>query len=382
MDFNISPEIEDLVARTRAFREQELQPLEPAFLQDGRLDNGVRKELQQRAREQGLWGVDSPREHGGLGQGHLGYCKVIEELYKSPMLFEFGGSAEPSLYLSEGEQRERYLHAVFRGEKKSCYGFSEPGAGSDFGNIETTAVRSGDDFVLNGRKKFIGEIDRSEFVLLFASTNPDMGSRGITCFLVDIGIPGFEIVRPLPTMGDQWLPFELEFKDCAVPAANVLGGVDNGFGVAAEQLTHGRLKIAALSCGIAQRALDIAVEWAKERETWGKPIGSRQGIQFMLADSLVELEAARMLTYRAAWMADEGMPIRNEAFMAKLYATEMSQRVTDRCLQIQGGQGYLLESPLQSLFRQARVWRIGHGTSEIHRWMIARNMLGLGAREA
>jgi acyl-CoA dehydrogenase len=381
MDFTVPSDIKDLVARTRRFREDELQPLEPKFLTDGWLDNDLRLQLQLRAKAQGLWGIDSPREYGGLAVGHLGYCAVIEELHHSPLLFEFGGSAEPVLYACEGSQREEYLYSCFRGEKRSCYGFSEPAAGSDFGGIQTTAVREGEHFILNGQKKFIGMVDRAEFVILFASTDPSRGGRGITCFLVDIGSPGFKVVRPLPTMGDQWLPFELEFDNCAVPAVNVLGEVNHGFGVAAQQLTHGRLKIAAICLGVAQRALDIAVEWAKERTTWGRPIASRQAVQFMLADSQVELDAARLLTYRAAWMADQNLPIQNEAFMAKLYATEMAQRVTDRCLQVQGGLGYLRESPLQSLFRQARVWRIGHGTSEIHRWMIARNMLGEAAND-
>jgi acyl-CoA dehydrogenase len=382
MDFTVPSDIEELVARSRSFREDELQQLEPQFLLDGRLDNDVRLQLQLRGRDQGLWGIDSPPEHGGLGMGHLGYCKVIEELYHSPLMFEFGGSAEPVLYACEGDQRDEYLYPCFRGEKRSCYGFSEPGAGSDFGGIQTTARREGEHFVLNGQKKFIGMVDRAEFVILFASTDPSRGARGITCFLVDIDSEGFNVVRPLPTMGDQWLPFELAFDDCKVPATNVLGELNRGFGVAAQQLTHGRLKIAAMCLGVAQRALDIAVEWAQQRTTWGRPIASRQAIQFMLADSQVELDAARLLTYRAAWMADQDLPIQNEAFMAKLYASEMAQRVTDRCLQVQGGLGYLLESPLQSLYRQARVWRIGHGTSEIHRWMIARNMLGEAADDA
>jgi acyl-CoA dehydrogenase len=182
-------------------------------------------------------------------------------------------------------------------------------------------------------------------------------------------------------MGDNWDPHELQFTDCAVPDANRLGEVNGGFAVADYQLTHGRLKIAAFQLGIAARSLEIALDWAKQRTTWGKPISSRQAIQWMLADSEVELEAARLLVYRAGWMADAKQRIRNEAFIAKLYATEMAQRVTDRCIQILGGLGYTRDLPLQSFFRQVRVWRIGHGTSEIHRWMIARNMLGQSSRD-
>src|SRR6201999_612538 len=221
--------------------------------------------------------------------------------------------------------------------------------------------------------------DFADFVIVFASTEPGAGARGVSCFLVDTETPGLEQVRQLATMGDQWAPWELAFEDCRIPADQLLGELHGGFAIASEQLTHGRLKIAALQLGLAQRSIEIAVEHAKSRETWGRPLASRQAIQFMLADSEVELQAARLLVHRAAWMADNDQVIRNEAFIAKLYAAEMAQRVTDRCLQIQGGLGYLRESPIQSFFRQARVWRIGHGTSEIHRWMIARNMLDLGS---
>jgi len=385
MNFAIPADMLELVERTRAFATDELAPIEERFLLEGRLSFDERFALADRGRERGLWALDVPEEHGGAGLGRLAMCLIAEELYKSPIMFGptpgdiFGGCPEPALYLCDDEQRERYLHPVIRGEKHSAYAFTEPDTGSDVAGIQTRAVRDGDDFVLDGAKKLIGWVDTADFVLVFASTYPSAGARGVSCFLVDTGTPGFEIVRRLPTMGDQWAPFELSFTDCRVPAANLLGPLNGGFAVATDQLTHGRVKIAAFQLGLAQRSIDIAVEYAKERSTWGKPLTSRQGIQFMLADSEVELQAARLLVHRAAWMADEGAPTQNEAFIAKLYATEMSQRVTDRCLQILGGLGYLRESPVQSFFRQARLWRIGHGTSEIHRWMIARNLLATGS---
>lgn len=382
MDFAVPEDLRALVERTRSFRLDELAPLEPAFLASGTLPADLRLELQRNGRRRGLWGVDVPTELGGLGHGHLGLCLVIEELYRSPTRLEFGGSPEPCLFLAEGPLRERYLRPVLDGVKHSCFAFSEPETGSDFGHLRTRLTEDGDDILVNGRKMFIGLADVADFVILFATTDPNAGARGVTCLLVDTDTTGFRIVRPMPTMGDDWLPFELEFTDCRVPRENILGGLNNGFAVAASQLTHGRLKIAAIALGIAQRCLDEALAWAKERTTWGKTIGARQGVQWMLADSQVELESARLLTYRAACMADQGQPIRTEAFMAKLAATEMASRVTDRCLQILGGRGYLTESPVQSLYRQARLWRIGHGTSEIHRWMIARDMLGLSAHEA
>lgn len=385
MSFGVPSDAADLVARTRAFVEEELYPLEEEFLLEGVLGWDKRAELERKSRERGLWALEVPTEHGGCGYGQVALAHVAEELYKSPIMFGpipgdiFGGSPEPALYLCDDEQRERYFYPVIRGEKHSAYAFTEPETGSDVAGIRTTAVRDGAAWVINGTKKFIGWVDFADFVMVFASTDPSAGSRGVSCFIVDTDTPGFEIVRQLSTMGDQWAPFELTFNSCRVPVENLLGELNGGFAVANEQLTHGRLKIAALQLGLAQRSLDIAVLHAKTRTTWGKPLATRQAIQWMLADSEVELQAARLLVHKAAWAADTGAPIRNEAFIAKLYAVEMAQRVTDRCLQIQGGEGYLRDSPIQSFYRQVRVWRIGHGTSEIHRWMIARNMLGLSS---
>jgi acyl-CoA dehydrogenase len=381
MDFNIPDEYKELVESARRFRERELMPLEAQFLADGDFTPKLRTELELKGRAHGLWALDVPEELGGQGVGTLGACLVAEELFKHPAMFQLGGSPEPILYECDEKQREKYLLPIIHDGKRSCYAFTEPETGSDFAGIRTTARRQDDGWVINGSKLFISEVERADFCIVFASTSPGLGSRGITCFLVDVGTPGFELSRPIPTMGDAWEPYELTFRECYVPDENRLGPVDGAWGLGADQLSHGRTKIAAFQLGIAQRCLDMAVEWASQRQTWGKPIGSRQGVQWMLADSEVELQAARLLTYHAAWMADEGMPIRNEAFIAKLYATEMSQRVTDRCLQIFGGLGYSKELPIQSFYRQARVWRIGHGTSEIHRWMIARNMLKLSSRD-
>lgn len=365
----------------RQFREKELMPHERAFLLNGTLGTKTRTELEHKARLQGFWALEAPEEYGGQGMGMLATCLVAEELYKHPAMFEFGGSPEPVLYECSDEQKHRYLYPIIKEHKRCCYAFTEPGGGSDVAAIRTSAVRDGDCWVINGTKTFISYAERADFVILFASTDRTRGAHGITCFLVDKGTPGFSLSRPIPTMGDDWEPHELVFDHCVVPDANRLGPVGGGWALVNEQLTHGRLKIAAYQLGIAQRCIDIAVDWAKNRVTWGKPIAARQGVQWMIADSAVELDAARLLTYRAAWLADEGEPCEHEAFMAKLYATEMAQRVTDRCLQILGGLGYSKELPIQSFYRQVRVWRIGHGTAEIHRWMIARHLLGLSARD-
>jgi acyl-CoA dehydrogenase len=381
MDFGVSDELRMMVDSVRQFRERELMPLEKDFLLKGKLDIKVRHGLERKGREAGFWALEVPTEFGGLDVGQQAMCMINEELFKHPAMFEFGGSPEPALYLCNDEQKKRFFYPVIAGNKHSCYGFTEPDAGSDFARIRTTARRDGDRWIINGGKIFISYVEGADFIILFTTTDPKAGPRGITCFLVEMGTPGFTIVREIPTMGDNWDPHELQFTDCVVPDANRLGEVNNGFAVADYQLTHGRLKIAAFQLGLAQRSIELAVEWAKQRTTWGKPIASRQAIQWMLADSEVELEAARLLVYRAGWMADAKQRIRNEAFIAKLYATEMAQRVTDRCLQIFGGMGYTRELPIQSFYRQVRVWRIGHGTSEIHRWMIARNMLSQSSRD-
>lgn len=379
MDFELPADVRELVDIARAFREERLAPLEEEFLREGNIEWPLRPKLQAEARERGLWAIDVPTEHGGLGMGQLAVCAVHEELNRTPIMFESGGAPEPVLYECDENQWDKYVKGVIDGERRSAYAFTEPGTGSDVGAIETVAVRDGDDYVINGRKMFIGLAERVEFLILFASTDPSKGARGVTAFLIDSGTPGYNIVRLIQTMGDAWVPTEIEFDDCRIPATQRLGEEGEAFVLADEQLSHGRLKIASYQLGIAQRCLDEAVAYAQERTTWGQPIASRQGIQFPLADSAVELDVARLLVYKTAWRADRGEDVRIDAFKSKLYCTEMAQRVTDRCLQVFGGRGYAKENPIQSYFRQARLWRIGHGTAEIHRWMIARDLLGPAA---
>jgi len=381
MDFLLSDELNMIVDVVREFRERELMPLEHHFLLQGRFTVEERNELDEKAKAAELWALDVPEELGGQGMGELAMCLILEELFKHPAMYMPGGSPEPVLYHCNDEQRERYLMPVIGGERRSCYAFTEPNAGSDMAGMRMLAVKDGDDWILNGTKTFISKVDRADFVIVFAVTDPESARNGVSVFLVDMGTPGFEVSREIPTMGDDWDPCELRFSDCRVPEANLVGAPGDGWKLAGEQLLHGRLKIAAYQLGIAQRCIDIAVEWSQNRFTWGKPIAARQAVQFMLADSRVELEAARLLVYRAAWKADQGQEHAQDDFMAKLFATEMSSRVTDRALQILGGMGYATETPIQSFYRQARLWRIGHGTSEIMRWMIARDMLGSSARD-
>ena len=299
-------------------------PLEHHFLVQGRFTAEERDTIDAKAKAAELWALDVPEDLGGQGVGELAMCLILEELYKHPAMYSFGGSPEPVLYHCNDEQKERYLKPVISGERKSCYAFTEPDAGSDMGAMRMTAVRDGDDWILNGTKTFISKADRADFVIVFAVTDPESKRNGVSVFLVDYDTPGFSISRGMPTMGDDWDPVEMSFVDCRVPHANLVGEEGDGWKLAGQQLLHGRLKIAAYQLGIAQRCIDIAVDYAQQRVTWGKPIAARQAVQFMLADSRVELEAARLLVYRSAWKADQGMDHSQDDYMAKLYATEMS----------------------------------------------------------
>lgn len=375
-----TPEQKHLLEEVRHFREEELLPNEPRFLAEGRMDPALRTELELKARARGLWALEVPRVLGGRELDETTMCLISEELYKDPSMFKFGGSPEPCLYDGTEAQKVCYLRPVIAGAKRSCYAFTEPGTGSDFAAIETRADPRGDGWVINGEKSLIAYVDRADFIILFATTSPGRGANGVTCFLVDIDTPGIEVHPAEEAMGDAWETNRISFRNCVLPDEARLGEVGAAWRMANELLTHGRLRIAAYQLGIARRCLDLAIDYARQRSTWGKPLASRQSIQWMIADSHVELQAARLLVYRAAAIRDAGVFDRTGDLAAKLYATEMAQRVTDRCLQIFGGKAYLRSSPIQSFYRQVRVWRIGHGSSEISRWMIARDLLGEAAR--
>lgn len=376
MDFDLSEDQKLVVDLVHEFRLRELQPLEPEFLQKGELDLKVRRELEFKAKELGLWALEVPQEHGGAGLGLFNCALINAEIAKCAIPFAFAGSPEPLLEHGTPAQREKYYFPVIQGTKRSCYAFTEPDAGSDVQGIKTRAVSDGSHWVINGTKIFITDAHRADYAFVFAVTEPGKGARGgISCFLVDFDSPGFRLGRRIRCMGDDRDPYELIFEDCRVPKDNLLGPLGQAFALGDKQLTHGRVILASVCLGLAERSIEVATEWAKQRKTFGKAIAEYQAIQWYLADSLVELEAAKSLVYKAAWMHDQGRSIRTEAHIAKLYATEMAQRVTDRCLQVLGGSGYTLDTPIQSMWRHVRVKRIGHGTTEINRLMIARSML-------
>lgn len=376
MDFSIPQDYEAILDVVRDFRERELMPLEHDFLLKGELDLDVRVALEQKARALGLWALEVPEEDGGAGLGLLACALINAEIAQCAIPFAFGGSPEPLLQFATPEQREKYYFPVIRGERKGVYAFTEPDAGSDVQGIKTRAVKDGNDWVINGTKIYITDAHRADYCFVFAVTEPGKGAKGgISCFIVDYDMPGFRLGKRIRTMGDDRDPYELIFEDCRVPAENLVGEVGYAFALGDQQLTHGRVILASVCLGLAERSIAYAKDWARQRKAFGKSISEYQAIQWYLADSLVELEAAKMLVYKAGWMADSGQTIRTEAHAAKLYATEMAQRVTDRAIQVLGGIGYTLDTPIQSMWRHARVKRIGHGTTEINRWMIARNML-------
>lgn len=378
MNFEIPSDIEPILDVVREFRRRELDPLEKEFLLAGDLDKETKRKLQMKAKEVGLWALEVPEEEGGAGLSLMAISMIHAEICQNAIPMYFGGSPEPMLREASPQQKATYYDTVISGEKRSCYAFTEPDAGSDVQGIKTRAIQDGDYWVLNGTKIYITHADVADYAFVYAVTDPAKRAKGgITCFIVDRDTPGFTIGNRIRTMGDGRDPYELIFQDCRVHKDNILGKLGYAFSMGDRQLTHGRVVLAAMCLGLAERSIAIATEWAKQRKAFGKHIGEFQAIQWYLADSLVELEAAKMLVYKAAWLYDNDKPVRTEAHVAKLYAAEMAQRVTDRCIQVLGGLGYTLETPIQSMWRHARVKRIGHGTTEIHRWMIARSMLGM-----
>lgn len=383
MDFAMPEEIKMLRGSVRRFVEEELLPQEREFLLAGRLSFEERRQLQYKLRDQlGLWALGVPEKYGGTPLSVLGQSVVNEELNRSPFMLRPGGWVPEAII--DGATHfieENFIVPTVRGEKipAPAGGFTEPNAGSDLQMIQTTAVPDGDDWIINGEKIFISGGDTCDYLHVLTVTDKEKQARGgMTMFIVERGMPGFQVLRTIPTMGDEWEPAHLLFDNVRVPATHMVGQLGQGFYLGSSQLALGRLEIGAYNCGLAGRCLEMALDYSKQRVQFGQPIAQRQAIQWMLADSALELYAGRLMVYHVSWLADQHLPIRNEAFYVKLYCSEMASRVTDRALQIFGGYGFSRDLPIQSFYRQNRVWRIGHGTSEIHRWMIARNLIKSG----
>lgn len=378
MDFSLTVEERDIQMWVRTFVDREIKPLEEQALRNERAGQvGVEpdtiRSLQLKAREAGFWGVQTPEELGGMGLSTVMAAVIEMELGRSFIRFRFGGSADNILYGCNDDQRARYLLPTIEGDRISCFALTEPGAGSDATAIRTSARRDGDDWVINGEKVFITQGNEADFAMVFAVTDRDRGANGgITCFLVDRDM-GWKS-EPIHTMG-QWGPASLVFEDVRVPAKNVLGQPGFGFALAMEWIGKARWGVPARAIGACDRLIQMGVDYANTRQTFGKPIGERQAIQWMLADSAVEVDAARLLTLRAAWVGDQGGDARHANSQAKLYGATIANEVVDRILQIHGGMGYTRELPIERWYRELRLARIYDGTDEIQRKTIARNLL-------
>jgi acyl-CoA dehydrogenase len=383
MDFTIPEEIQMLRQSLRKFIEKEVIPTEEKARFDP--DEGAPQDLLQKIRkrsyELGFWAIDLPEQHGGGGLNMLGTVILREDVSKyfsSLTQAIFGGPEGPSKILLAGtpEQIEKYLVPVIKAEQTCCFALTEPNAGSDAASIETSAVQDGDSWVINGLKHFITNGPYADYAIVFAVTDREKRGRGgITCFLVDKGTPGFSIGMIQKTMGGGENQCELVFEDCRVPKENVLGEIGMGFVTAMTFLGGGRLNIAAGAVGMTEKLLNASVDYAKQRVQFGKPIGTKQAVQWMLADIATELFAARSMVYHTAWRIDQGEMAVKEMAMCKLYATELVNRAADVAVQIHGGMGYMKELPIERVYRGVRALRIVEGTSEIQRFIIARSLM-------
>ncbi|MEK9879685.1 MAG: acyl-CoA dehydrogenase family protein [Paracoccaceae bacterium] len=381
MHFGLSEEQEMIVDTVRSFVENEIYPHEDIVERTGEVPAEVAEAIKQKTIDLGFYACNFPEEVGGAGLSHLEFALVERELGRGAMaLNHFFGRPQNILMACEGEQKERYLLPAVRGERMDALAMTEPGAGSDVRGMKCSAERKGGDWVVNGTKHFISGADHADFVICFIATGEDQTPKGpkkrITAFLVDRGTPGFTIRQGYKSVSHRgYKNMILEFDDCRLSDAQVLGEVDGGFAVMNEWLYATRITVATMSVGRARRCFDYALNYAAEREQFGQKIGKFQGVSFQIADMITEIDAADWLTLSSAWHLDQGLPANREIASAKLYASEMLARVTDRTLQIFGGMGLMDDFPIERFWRDARVERIWDGTSEIQRHIISRELL-------
>lgn len=381
MQFGLTEEQEMIVSTVRSFVENEIYPHEAQVERTGRVPYELGAEIKQKCIDLGFYACNFPQEVGGAGLSHLDFTLVERELGRGSMaLTHFFGRPQNILMACQGEQREQYLLPAVRGERMDALAMTEPDAGSDVRGMKCTATRDGGDWVLNGSKHFISGADHADFFIVFVATGVDETPRGpkkrITTFLVDRGTPGFEVRDGYASVSHRgYKNCILDFDNCRLPDAQVLGDVDGGFEVMNTWLYATRITVAAFCVGRARRCFDYALTYAADRKQFGQPIGKFQGVSFQIADMITEIDAADWLTLAAAWRLDQGQPSNREIASAKLYASEMLARVTDATLQIYGGMGLMDDFPIERFWRDARVERIWDGTSEIQRHIISRDLL-------
>lgn len=378
MDFSLTEDQKMLRTMVRDFAEKELEPIAAQIDEEARFP----AESIKKAAEIGLMGTGFPEEYGGSGGGAIEQAIIFEEIARvcastSVILIVTNELTSYPIYtFGTEEQKQQFLIPLTRGEKLGAFGLTEASAGSDVASMQTTATRQKDGYNLNGNKLFITNGAEADILVVFATIDKSLGYRGITAFIVEKGTPGFSVGKHESKLGIRASSTsELIFENCFLPEANRLGDEGRGFRIALGTIDASRIGIAAQAVGIAQGAFDKALAYAKERQQFGQAIANFQAIQWMLADMATQIDAARLLTYRAAYLKDKGLPFIKESSMAKVFAAEAAMFVTSKAIQIHGGYGYIKDYPLERYFRDAKITEIYEGTSEMQRMTIARQLL-------
>jgi len=378
MHFELTEEQKMVRETIRDFAEAEIKP--GVIERDEKAEFPT--EVIQKLGELGFMGMQVPEQYGGIEMDALSYVMALEEVARvdasTCVIMSVNNSlfSNPILRFGSEELKQKYLPLTASGEKLGAYSLSEPVSGSDAKAMLTTATKDGDSYILNGVKNWVTNGISSDFVVVFAKTDKDAGHKGISAFVVEKGWEGFSTAKKEDKLGIRGSDTcELMFENCRVPAENLIGEEGQGFKIALATLDVGRIGIASQALGIAQGALERAIQYAKEREQFGKPIGMFQGVGFKLADMATRVDASRLLVYRAAWLKDQGKPIGEKASMAKMYASDTAMYVTNEAIQVHGGYGYVREFEVERMMRDAKITQIYEGTNEIQRLVISRHLL-------
>ena len=384
MEFELPPEYQMIKDTVQRFVRDELLPLEPGVLareaKEGicKLTTKEKEVLLEKCKNLGLWGLDVPKEYDGMNLSSVAMVGINEAIGTTPVPFTFPPDS-PNLHMLKETvneiQKEKYLIPYAKGETVSAIAISEPGAGSDPSSMVTKAVKDGTDWVLNGRKIWISRVDEADFTILVAVTDPEKGARGgMSSFIIEKDTPGFIVEREIPLIGGA-SNFELVLEDCRIPSSQLLGEEGKGFAAMQNRLVIRRLQMAAWCVGMAERALQMMIEQANQRETFGVKLAERQTIQWWVADAVTKIHALKLMVMDAAYKQDKGLDIRTEASMVKVYGTDMATEIIDNAMQSYGAMGVTKELPLQLMAANVRTMRIYEGPDEIHKWVVARKYL-------
>ncbi|MFC2029519.1 acyl-CoA dehydrogenase family protein [Chloroflexota bacterium] len=373
IDFSLSDELLEIQARARAFAQEEILPIAGEYDRKAEVPPGIG----QKAKAAGLLNVTIPKEYGGMGYGALESAIIAEELGAacagiSITILVNGLALTPIVVAGTDDQKEQFLRPVAERGDLAAFCLTERDAGSDAGALQTTALPDGDDVVINGQKCFITSGGMAKLFTVFALTDPERGARGASAIIVPADTPGISVSKVEDKMGQRASnTVELTFEDVRVPRANLLGKAGRGFAIALQTLDFGRSGVAALSVGVARAALEYATDYARSRQQFGSPIIGNQGVSFLLADMATKVEAARLLTWQAAWIADSGKRATGKSAMAKCFAADTAMEVTTDAVQVYGGYGYMRDQPVEKLMRDAKLLQIYEGTNQIQRMVIA-----------